>query len=264
MTKIISVINQKGGVGKTTTAINLGCALANTELKILVVDLDPQGNASTGLGIEFKERNKTIYELMISKDTILNPYIYKSSINNLDVIPSNVDLSGFETEVAEDGKRAFFLNDVLRPLAQSNQYDYILVDCPPSLSLLTIMALVGSDTVLVPLQSEFFALEGLSQLVKTINRVKQNLNTSLSIQGIVLTMFDKRNKLCYEVEKEARKYFPNEVYKTVIPRNIRISEAPSHGLPVIIYDKNCSGTRAYEKLAHEILEQEKQNNTFAA
>ena len=263
MGKIIAIANQKGVVGKTTTAVNLATALCATGKTCLIIDLDPQGNASTGLGIEVKERNKTIYELMISKDTILNPYIYKSSINNLDVIPSNVDLSGFETEVAEDGKRAFFLNDVLRPLAQSNQYDYILVDCPPSLSLLTIMALVGSDTVLVPLQSEFFALEGLSQLVKTINRVKQNLNTSLSIQGIVLTMFDKRNKLCYEVEKEARKYFPNEVYKTVIPSNISISEAPSHGLPVLLYDKICPGSKAYFKFTEEFLEQDKQVESAA-
>ena len=264
MTKIISVINQKGGVGKTTTAINLGCALANTELKILVVDLDPQGNASTGLGIEVKDRNKTIYELMISKDTILNPYIYKSSINNLDVIPSNVDLSGFETEVAEDGKRAFFLNDVLRPLAQSNQYDYILVDCPPSLSLLTIMALVGSDTVLVPLQSEFFALEGITQLMKTIDRIKVNLNPSLNIRGVLLTMFDKRNKLSSQVDVEARKHFKEKVYKTVVPRNVRLSEAPSHGMPCLIYDKNCLGSKSYMELAEEFINQNNQTIGSAA
>ena len=190
---------------------------------------------------------------MISKDTILNPYIYKSSINNLDVIPSNVDLSGFETEVAEDGKRAFFLNDVLRPLVQSNQYDYILVDCPPSLSLLTIMALVASDELLVPLQTEFFALEGITQLVKTIDRIKENLNPSLKIRGILLTMFDKRNKLSSEVDREARNYFKEKVYQTVIQRNVRLSEAPSHGLPCVIYDKNCVGSKSYFKLAEEFL-----------
>ncbi len=264
MTKIISIINQKGGVGKTTTAINLGCSLAYNNEKILLIDLDPQGNASTGLGIDIDERKKTIYDLMIAKDQNVNEYVCKTSIKNLDLIPSNVDLSGFETEVAEDGKRAFSLIDVIRPIVKTNQYNYILIDCPPSLSLLTIMALVGSNSVLVPLQTEFFALEGLSQLVKTIERVKQKLNTGLVMQGIILTMFDKRNKLCFEVEKEARKFFENEVYKTVIPRNIRISEAPSHGLPVILYDKNCSGTKAYEKLAKEIIEQEKQDNNFAA
>jgi len=264
MTKIISIINQKGGVGKTTTAINLGCSFAHANEKILLVDLDPQGNASTGLGIGIDDRKKTIYDLMITKDQNVHDYVYNTSIKNLDVIPSNVDLSGFETEVAEDGKRAFSLIDVITPIVKKNHYNYILIDCPPSLSLLTIMALVGSNSVLVPLQTEFFALEGLSQLVKTIDRVKQKLNTSLTMQGIILTMFDKRNKLCSEVEQEARKFFENEVYKTVIPRNIRISEAPSHGIPVILYDKNCSGTKAYEKLAMEIIEQEKQNNNFAA
>ncbi len=263
MSKIISIINQKGGVGKTTSTINLGCAFANQGKKILIIDLDPQGNASTGLGIDPSDRKNSIYELMLNKSTEVENYITKTSIKNLDIIPANVDLSGFETEVANDSKRAFYLKEILTPYIQKSQYNHILIDCPPSLSLLTIMALVASDSVIVPLQTEFFALEGLSQLIKTIDRIKLNLNKSLKVQGIILTMFDKRNKLCSQVENEARKYFGNQVYKTVIPRNIRISEAPSHGLPVISYDKFCAGSIAYENLSSEILEQIKQME-FAA
>mgnify|MGYP003340801747 FL=1 len=190
-------------------------------------------------------------------------YISKTNTENLDIICANVELSGFETEVADDNKRAFFLRDVLGQIKQKNQYNQILIDCPPSLSLLTIMALVASDTVIIPLQTEFFALEGVSQLIKTIERVKENLNKNLLIQGVILTMYDRRNKLSGQVEQEARKYFGTKVYKTVIPRNVRISEAPSHGMPVIVYDRNSSGSVAYQELSNEILNQKDEGN-FAA
>ena len=257
MTKVISIINQKGGVGKTTSTINLGCALANQGQKILLIDLDPQGNASTGLGIEPNTRLKTIYEFLLNPELDPSAFITSSKIENLDIITANVDLSGLETEVAENNKRAFFLKEIIAKINEKNQYNQILIDCPPSLSLLTIMALVASNTVIIPLQTEFFALEGVSQLIKTIERVKQNLNKSLDIQGVILTMYDKRNKLCSQVESEARRYFDDKVYKSVIPRNVRISEAPSHGMPVIKYDRTCSGTLAYQELAKEVLEQYK-------
>src|SRR6056300_54645 len=255
MTKVISIINQKGGVGKTTSTINLGCALANQGQKILVIDLDPQGNASTGLGIETTNRLKTIYEFLLNPALDPETFITNSTIDNLDIITANVDLSGLETEVAENSKRAFFLKEIIAKIQEKKQYNQILIDCPPSLSLLTIMALVASNTVIIPLQTEFFALEGVSQLIKTIERVKQSLNPNLIIQGVILTMFDKRNKLSGQVEEEARKYFGSKVYKTVIPRNVRISEAPSHGLPVIIYDENSTGSVAYKELSNEILSQ---------
>ena len=263
MTKVISIINQKGGVGKTTSTVNLGHALATSGQKILVIDLDPQGNASTGLGIDRSKREKTIYEFLVNRNDDSNLYISKTKTENLDIICANVELSGFETEVADDNKRAFFLRDVLGQIKQKNQYNQILIDCPPSLSLLTIMALVASDTVIIPLQTEFFALEGVSQLIKTIERVKENLNKNLLIQGVILTMYDRRNKLSGQVEQEARKYFGTKVYKTVIPRNVRISEAPSHGMPVIVYDRNSSGSVAYQELSNEILNQKDEGN-FAA
>ena len=263
MTKVISIINQKGGVGKTTSTVNLGHALATSGQKILVIDLDPQGNASTGLGIDRSKREKTIYEFLVNRNDDSNLYISKTNTENLDIICANVELSGFETEVASDNKRAFFLRDVLGQIKQKNQYNQILIDCPPSLSLLTIMALVASDTVIIPLQTEFFALEGVSQLIKTIERVKENLNKNLLIQGVILTMYDRRNKLSGQVEQEARKYFGTKVYKTVIPRNVRISEAPSHGMPVIVYDRNSSGSVAYQELSNEILNQKDEGN-FAA
>jgi len=263
MTKVISIINQKGGVGKTTSTVNLGHALATSGQKILVIDLDPQGNASTGLGIDRSKRKKTIYEFLVNRNDDSNLYISKTNTENLDIICANVELSGFETEVADDNKRAFFLRDVLGQIKQKNQYNQILIDCPPSLSLLTIMALVASDTVIIPLQTEFFALEGVSQLIKTIERVKENLNKNLLIQGVILTMYDRRNKLSGQVEQEARKYFGTKVYKTVIPRNVRISEAPSHGMPVIVYDRNSSGSVAYQELSNEILNQKDEGN-FAA
>ena len=255
MTTIISVINQKGGVGKTTTVINLATALSIMGQKNLVIDLDPQGNATTGLGKNNNDENKNIYNLLIKKIKLAN-VIQKTEINDLDLIGSHVNLSGLEVETANDAKRAYALKEILSNEERGllKQYDNIFIDCPPSLSLLTIMSLVASDELLVPLQTEFFALEGITQLVKTIDRIKENLNPRLKIRGILLTMFDKRNKLSSEVDNEARKYFKEKVYQTVIQRNVRLSEAPSHGLPCVIYDKNCVGSKSYIKLAEEFLE----------
>ena len=258
--KIISIINQKGGVGKTTTVINLAAGLALREKKILVIDLDPQGNATTGLGLSnTSQTSKTIYNVLNGNEKI-SEVVQKTNFKNLDIITSNVDLSGLEVETAGDGRRAFILKDQLEAYLNDSGgfYDYVLIDCPPSLSLLTIMALVASNSLLVPLQTEFFALEGLTQLMKTIERIKNNLNTNLQIKGILLTMYDKRNKLSSEVEKEARGFFKEKVYQTVVPRNVRLSEAPSHGVPVLIYDKNCSGSKSYFNFTEEFLNQEKQ------
>ena len=256
--QIISVINQKGGVGKTTTIINLAAGLCQQGKKILVVDLDPQGNATTGLGLSNLENSsETIYSVMNGTKNI-EDVIKKTEFDNMDIITSNVDLSGLEVETAGDSKRAFILRDQIVAYLNDSRanYDYILIDCPPSLSLLTVMALVASDSLLVPLQTEFFALEGLTQLMKTIERIKKSLNPRLKIRGILLTMYDKRNKLSAQVEKEARDYFNNQVYTTVIPRNVRLSEAPSHGVPVLIYDKSCSGSQSYLNFAQEFLKQE--------
>ena len=252
MTTTISVINQKGGVGKTTTVINLAASLSIMGQSNLVIDLDPQGNATTGFGKSNSDEDKNIYNLLIRKIN-LEQAIQKTNIENLDIIGSHVNLSGLEVETANDSRRAFVLKEILA-LEKSGllqKYENIFIDCPPSLSLLTIMSLVASDELLVPLQTEFFALEGITQLVKTIDRIKENLNPKLSIRGILLTMFDKRNKLSSEVDREARNYFKEKVYKTVIQRNVRLSEAPSHGLPCVIYDKNCVGSKAYFKLAEE-------------
>ena len=258
MTTTISVINQKGGVGKTTTVINLATSLSIMGQNNLVIDLDPQGNATTGLGKNNSDENNNIYNLLIKKIS-LERAIQKTEIKNLDLIGSHVNLSGLEVETAHDSKRAFVLKEIL--LKEKNglleKYDNIFIDCPPSLSLLTVMSLVASNELLVPLQTEFFALEGITQLVKTIDRIKENLNPVLTIRGILLTMFDKRNKLSSEVDNEARKYFKDKVYQTVIQRNVRLSEAPSHGLPCVIYDKNCVGSKSYFKLAEEFL---KKNN----
>jgi chromosome partitioning protein len=258
-TKIISVINQKGGVGKTTTVINLAAGLANLDKKVLVIDLDPQGNATTGLGhsnIDGSEKN--IYNALNGLKTV-SEIIQTTQIDNLDIITSNVDLSGLEVETAGDNGRAFILREKLSLFFEENRsnYSHVFIDCPPSLSLLTVMALVASNSLIVPLQTEFFALEGLTQLVKTIDRVKDNLNSELSIRGIILTMYDKRNKLSSQVEKEARDYFKEKVYNTVIPRNVRLSEAPSHGIPVLMYDKSCPGSKSYFNLTEEFLDQEK-------
>ena len=256
--KIISIINQKGGVGKTTTVINLAAGLAQQEKKILVIDLDPQGNATTGLGLSNLENSsETIYGVLNGTMPI-SKVIKKTDVKNLDIITSNVDLSGLEVETASDNERAFILKVKLTAYLNdsSGYYDYILIDCPPSLSLLTIMALVASHSLVVPLQTEFFALEGLTQLMKTIERIKVNLNPELKIRGILLTMYDKRNKLSSQVEKEARDYFNEKVYATVIPRNVRLSEAPSHGMPVLIYDKSCPGSKSYFSFTDEFITQE--------
>ena len=262
--KIISVINQKGGVGKTTTVINLATALAQKGKKILVVDLDPQGNATTGLGKSNNDEQKNIYNLLIGKIS-LEQSIQKSNIGFLDLISSNVNLSGLEVETANEANRAFILKEILKKNSSIiDNYENIFIDCPPSLSLLTIMSLVAADELLVPLQTEFFALEGITQLVKTIERIKVNLNPELSIRGILLTMFDKRNKLSSQVDKEARNYFKGKVYQTVIPRNVRLSEAPSHGMPCVIYDKHCLGSKSYFELAEEFLNQENEKIGSAA
>ncbi len=257
--KIISVINQKGGVGKTTTVINLAAGLTMKGKKILVIDLDPQGNATTGLGLSNSTSSDlTIYNVLNGNKKI-SDVIQSTPFENLHLISSNVDLSGLEVETAGDSRRAFKLKDELALILNNSElsYDYIIIDCPPSLSLLTIMALVASDALVVPLQTEFFALEGLTQLMKTIERIKSNLNPSLDIRGILLTMYDKRNKLSGEVEIEARNYFKEKVYVTAVPRNVRLSEAPSHGVPVLIYDKACPGSKAYFSFTEEFLNQDK-------
>ena len=257
--QIISVINQKGGVGKTTTVINLAAGLSQLNKKILVIDLDPQGNATTGLGLSNTDNSgDTIYGVLNGTKEI-HQAIKKTQFENLDLITSNVDLSGLEIETADDTNRAFILKHKLTAYLNdsSASYDYILIDCPPSLSLLTVMALVCSGSLLVPLQTEFFALEGLTQLMKTIERIKVTLNPELKIRGILLTMYDKRNKLSSQVEKEARDYFGKKVYSTVIPRNVRLSEAPSHGMPVLIYDKSCPGSKSYFNFTDEFTDQER-------
>jgi len=263
--KIISVINQKGGVGKTTTVINLAAGLSLQGKKVLVIDLDPQGNATTGLGISnIENTDRTIYSVLNGTKKI-DEVIQKTEFDNLDLVSSNVDLSGLEVETAGDSRRAFILKEQINGLFNDSGtfYSHILIDCPPSLSLLTIMALVASNSLVVPLQTEFFALEGLTQLMKTIERIKNNLNTDLSIRGILLTMYDKRNKLSSQVENEARDYFKEKVYQTVVPRNVRLSEAPSHGVPVLFYDKTCLGSKSYFSFTEEFLNQEKIMETAA-
>jgi len=255
--KIIAVANQKGGVGKTTTTINLSAALAEAGYRVLVVDLDPQGNASTGLGIEQSERELTTYELLL-EDIALKEVIQATSIEDLAIIPATVDLSSADLELVSNEKRSFLLHDALRQTQMDEfEFDFILIDCPPSLSLLTVNAMIAAHTVLVPLQSEFFALEGLSQLMLTIREVRQSGNTELRIEGVVLTMYDKRNNLSQQVEQDARDNLGELVFETVIPRNVRLSEAPSFAMPVLTYDPTSKGAIAYRALAQELIEKNK-------
>ena len=258
LARIIVIANQKGGVGKTTTAINLGTALAAIGEKVLIVDLDPQGNASTGLGIDRKQRRISTYDVLVG-EARLGDAVVATRVPNLSVAPSTLDLLGVELEIAADRDRATKLRAAIRAHredATREQFSYILIDCPPSLNLLTINALSASDAVLVPLQCEFFALEGLSQILKTVEQVRASLNPNLSIHGIVLTMFDPRNNLAGQVVADVRQIMGDKVYDTIIPRNVRVSEAPSHGKPALLYDLKCAGSQAYLRLASEVIKRE--------
>lgn len=248
--KIIAIVNQKGGVGKTTTCVNLATSMAAVGKTVLLVDFDPQGNATTGFGIDANQRSITSYDVVINQVNA-NSACVKTCIPRLELIPADMDLSGAEIELVSLLGREYRLKKALEPLAQ--QYDYILIDCPPSLGLLTLNALAAAHSILIPLQSEYYAMEGLSHLVKTVELVKANINPQLTIEGIVITMFDRRNHLSKQIEWEVRDYFGDLVYQTRIPRNVRVSEAPSHGRPAIVYDMKCAGSKAYMKLASEFL-----------
>jgi chromosome partitioning protein len=261
--RVLVLANQKGGVGKTTTAINLGTALAAIGEQVLIVDLDPQGNASTGLGIQRGDRRLSTYDVMVGEET-LNAVIQPTAVPRLFIAPSTLDLLGVELEIASHKDRSFRLRTAVRHLEEGQRnwpeeqrLSYILIDCPPSLNLLTINALAAGQSVVVPLQCEFFALEGLSQLLSTVEQVRSTLNHALTIHGIVLTMFDPRNNLANQVEADVRNFMGEKVYQTIIPRNVRISEAPSHGKPVLLYDLKCVGSQAYLKLASEVIQRER-------
>jgi chromosome partitioning protein len=259
-TRVIVLANQKGGVGKTTTTINLGTALAAIGERVLIVDLDPQGNASTGLGIERRARKISTFEVLTGEND-LRDAVLPTAVPRLFVAPSTLDLLGVELEISSHSDRTFKLRNAIRRLVEARKADeehftYVLVDCPPSLNLLTINALAAADSVLVPLQCEFFALEGLSQLLSTVEQVKKTLNPALSIHGVVLTMFDPRNNLASQVVDDVRQFMGDKVYETVIPRNVRVSEAPSYGKPVLLYDLKCTGSQAYIKLASEVIQRE--------
>ncbi|MGA2045885.1 MAG: AAA family ATPase [Roseiarcus sp.] len=257
--RILVLANQKGGVGKTTTAINLGTALAAIGERALIIDLDPQGNASTGLGIDRKSRIASTYDVLMSERTLAE-VVTPTAVPRLMIAPSTMDLLGVELEIAGDSDRSYKLKNALKTFFARDNDDepitYVLIDCPPSLNLLTINALAASDAVLVPLQCEFFALEGLSQLLKTVDQVRRSLNPGLTIHGIVLTMFDPRNSFASQVVADVRAFMGEKVYDTVIPRNVRVSEAPSHGKPVLLYDLKCAGSQAYLKLASEVIQRE--------
>src|SRR5690606_20346193 len=276
--RILVLANQKGGVGKTTTAINLGTALAAVGERVLIVDLDPQGNASTGLGIGRAERKVSAYDVLIGS-ALIEDAVVPTKVPGLDIVPSALDLLGAELELASVPRRSHRLRDALARMPRNGKardgsekeaamtarpYTYILIDCPPSLNLLTINAMTAADAILVPLQCEFFALEGLSQLLRTVERVKSSLNPRLDIQGIVLSMFDQRNKLSDQVASDVRSYLGDKVYRTVIPRNVRISEAPSYGKPALVYDHRCAGSKAYMKLAAEMIQRERRIRQTAA
>jgi chromosome partitioning protein len=262
--RILSLANQKGGVGKTTTAINLGTALAAIGERVLIVDLDPQGNASTGLGIDRRSRSCSTYDVLIG-EVPLRDAVVPTAVPRLHIAPSTMDLSGLELELGATRDRAFRLRDAIAALntnaTEDTDYTYVLIDCPPSLNLLTVNAMAASDAILVPLQCEFFALEGLSQLLQTVEQVRTTLNPNLSIHGIVLTMFDSRNNLSNQVVADVRQFMGAKVYKTMIPRNVRISEAPSYGKPVLVYDLKCVGSEAYLKLATEVIQRERELRT---
>jgi chromosome partitioning protein len=252
--RVIALANQKGGVGKTTTAINLGTALAAIGENVLIVDLDPQGNASTGLGIDRRNRRHSTYHVMVGESALAS-VIQPTAVPNLSIAPSTLDLLGVELEIASASDRAIKLRRAITALGAA--YSYVLIDCPPSLNLITINALTASDAVLVPLQCEFFALEGLSQLIATVEQVRQSLNPRLVIQGVVLTMFDPRNNLSNQVVADVRSFMGEKVYQTVIPRNVRVSEAPSYGKPALLYDLKCAGSQAYLRLASEVIQRER-------
>ena len=257
--RVLSIANQKGGVGKTTTAINLGTALAAVGERVLLVDLDPQGNASTGLGVPRAQRRATTYDVLMAEQGLAETAI-PTQVPGLDLAPADPDLSGVELELGQAAGRSFRLRDALAPLranAGAGRYTYVLIDCPPSLNLLTLNAMAASDAVFVPLQCEFFALEGLSQLMRTVELVRGSLNPRLDLQGIVLTMYDRRNSLSQQVAQDVRTHFGDKVYATMIPRNVRVSEAPSFGKPALIYDLKCSGSQAYLKLAREVVGRER-------
>jgi chromosome partitioning protein len=254
--RVLAIANQKGGVGKTTTAINLGTALAATGKRVLLLDSDAQGNASTGLGVPRALRRKTLYDVLMEDLPVLDAVV-KTQLPGLDLLPADPDLSGVEVELGQTPRRSYRLRDALAPIRVGPVYDYVLIDCPPALSLLTINAMTAADAVLVPLQCEFFALEGLTQLMRTIDLVRGSLNPQLEIQGVVLTMFDRRNSLSAQVATDVRAHFGAKVYDTVIPRNVRVSEAPSFGKPALIYDMKCAGSQAYIKLARELVGRER-------
>jgi chromosome partitioning protein len=257
--RVLALANQKGGVGKTTTAINLGTALAAINERVLIVDLDPQGNASTGLGIDRRTRKRSTYDVL-SGEAKLADIALETAVPRLHIAPSTMDLSGLELEIATEGDRSYRMRNAILSLAGSDSaegFGYVLIDCPPSLNLLTINAMAAADSILVPLQCEFFALEGLSQLLKTVEQVKANLNPKLTIHGIVLTMYDARNNLSDQVVADVRQFMGDKVYETIIPRNVRVSEAPSYGKPVLLYDFKCVGSQAYLKLASEIVQRER-------
>jgi len=261
--RVLVVANQKGGVGKTTTAINLGTALAAVGEKVLLIDSDPQGNASTGLGVGRALRKNTLYDVLMGEKPLLEAVV-KTSVPGLDLVPADPDLSGVELELGQQARRSFKLRDALMPARESRAYTYVLIDCPPSLSLLTVNAMAAADAVLVPLQCEFFALEGLTQLMRTIDLVRGSLNPALEIQGVILTMYDRRNSLSEQVARDVRGHFGETVYQTVIPRNVRVSEAPSFGKPALVYDLKCAGSQAYLKLAREVVLRERDRRRQAA